>query len=448
MGAGLNLPETRYVRNGDVHIAYQIVGDGPIDLVFASEWWFHLDAQWEDPHLSRFLRRLSSFSRLVLFDRRGFGLSDPLPSSRAPTLEETMTDMVTVMDAAHVDRASVLAAGDGTPVSVLTAATHPDRVNALAILNGFARQAFAPDYPQGMSQRTQDAIFREIRERWGVVHPVPFIAPSISDDRDFQEFFARAARQSISRGAALSLTTLNFQMDVRDVLPTLSVPTIVFHREGDRYITAGHGRYLADRIPNSRYVELAGEDHLWWAGETERLLSEVEEFFTGAPTTGEANRVLATVLFTDIVDSTATASAVGDRRWGEILDSHDHYVRRQLDRYGGREIQTTGDGFLALFDAPGRAVRCAEAIVAGGRSLGLGLRAGLHTGEVERRGDDVGGIGVHIGQRVSASAGGGQVLVSSTVKDLVVGSGLGFSDQGLHDLKGVPDRWRLFLLEG
>jgi class 3 adenylate cyclase len=444
MGADRDLPETLYVRNGDVHVAYQILGDGPIDLVFASEWWFHLDVQWEDPHLSRFLRRLSSFSRLVLFDRRGFGLSDSLPSSRAPTLEETMADMVTVMDAAHIDQACVLAVGDGAPVSVLLAATHPDRVNALAILNGFARLSFAPDYPQGMSKRAQDAVFREIRERWGVPHPVPFIAPSITAGRDFQEFFARAARQSISRGAAISLTTLNFQMDVRNILPSVSVPTLVFHREGDRYVVAANGRYLADHIPSARYVELAGEDHLWWLGETEPFLKEVEQFFTGELTAAEANRVLATVLFTDIVESTPTAAKIGDRRWLEILDSHNHYVRRQLDRYGGREIQTTGDGFVALFEAPGRAVRCAEAIVAGGPSLGLALRAGLHTGEVERRGDDVGGIGVHIGQRVSAAAGGGEVFVSSTVKDLVVGSGIEFSDRGLHDLKGVPGQWHLF----
>ena len=438
-------PETRYVKTPDgVHIAYQVVGDGPIDVVFASEWWFHLDAQWEDPLVSRFLRRLASFSRLVLFDTRGFGLSDPLPSGEVPTLEQTMADILTVMDAAGIERAGVLAAGDGTPVSVLLAATHPERVSALAVLNGFARQSAADDYPDGIPQVTQDVLLTSIDERWGTSDAVPFVAPSLIDDSAFREFFARSLRQSASRAAAYALTRYNFEMDVRDVLPAVAVPTVVYHRAADIFVSPALGRYVAEHVPGARYVELDGADHLWWLGDTKQLLDGIEELFTGAPPAGETRRVLATVLFTDIVDSTAMAAAMGDRQWRNVLDSHDQLVRRQLSRFGGREVKTTGDGFLALFDAPSQAVRCAAAVVAGVRPLGLAVRAGVHAGEVELRGEDVGGVGVHLGQRVAALAGPDEVLVSSTVKDLVVGSDIAFDDRGVHSLKGIPGEWRLF----
>ena len=427
-----------------VHLAYQVVGDGPIDVVFASEWWFHIDAQWEDPLVSRFLRRLASFSRLVVFDTRGFGLSDPLPSGEVPTLEQTMADILTVMDAAGVDRAGVLAAGAGTPVSVLLAATHPERVSALAVLNGFARQSAADGYPEGIPQVTQEVLLAAIEERWGDAGAVPFVAPSLATDTAFREFFARSLRQSASPAAAYALTRYNFEMDVRDVLPAVNVPTVVYHRADDIYVSAALGRYVAEHIPGARYVELDGADHLWWVGETESLLDGIEEFFTGAPPEAETQRVLATLLFTDIVDSTGTAAAIGDRRWRDVLDSHDQLVRRQLSRFGGREVKTTGDGFLALFDAPSQAVRCAAAVTAGVRPLGLSVRAGVHTGEVELRGEDVGGVGVHLGQRVADLAGPDEVLVSSTVKDLVVGSDIAFDDRGVHSLKGMPGEWRLF----
>jgi len=443
-----DVPETRYVKRPDgVHIAYQVVGDGPVDVVFASEWWFHLDAQWEDPLVSRFLRRLASFSRLVLFDTRGFGLSDPTPSQDVPTLEETVGYILAVMDAASVERAAFLAAGDGTPASVLMAATHPDRVAALAILNGFARYSAADDYPDGISSEAAELILASIDDAWGTALGVPFVAPSLAADATFLEFFARAFRQSVSRAGALALTRHNFEMDVRDVLPAVGVPTVVYHRADDVYVPAALGRYLAEHIPDARYVELEGADHLWWAGETEPFVTDLEEFFTGAPATGDSARVLATVLFTDIVDSTGTASAVGDRRWREVLDSHDQLVRRQLSRFGGREIKTTGDGFLALFDAPSQAVRCAQAVVAGVRPLGLSVRAGVHVGEVELRGDDVGGVGVHLGQRVAALAGADEVLVSSTVKDLVVGADIAFRDRGTHSLKGLPGEWHVFAVD-
>ena len=444
--SGMNdAPETRYVKAPDgVHIAYQVVGDGPVDVVFASEWWFHLDAQWEDPLVSRFLRRLASFSRLVLFDTRGFGLSDPMPSQEAPTLEETMADILAVMDAASVERAAFLAAGDGAPVSILMAATHPQRVAALAILNGFARYSTADGYPDGIPPEAQDVMLTAMDDGWGTAIAVPLVAPSLADNDGFLEFFARALRQSVSRPGALALTRRNFQMDVREVLPAVGVPTTVYHRADDVYVRAALGRYLADRIPDARFVELEGADHLWWAGDTEPLLADVEEFFTGAPPAGETTRVLATLLFTDIVDSTGTAAAVGDRRWREVLDSHDQIVRRQLSRFGGREVKTTGDGFLALFDAPSQAVRCAQAVVAGVRPLGLSVRAGVHAGEVELRGADVGGVGVHLGQRVAALAEADEVLVSSTVKDLVVGADIAFRDRGTHTLRGIPGEWRLY----
>jgi len=442
-------PETRFVKGDDgVHLAYQVVGEGPVDVVFASEWWCHLDAQWEHPLISRFLRRLASFSRLVLFDTRGFGLSDPLPSGEAATLEQTVGDILTVMDAAAVERAAILAAGDGAPAAILLAATHPQRVRALAILNGFARYSAAPDYPDGIPESAQELVLASIEYLWGTAGAIPLVAPSLVDSEQFADFFARATRQSVSRAAAATLTRNNFEMDVRDVLGAVGVPTVVYHRVGDMYAPPALGRYLADRIPGARYVELDGADHLWWAGDTRQLLDDIEEFFTGSPPAGDVDRVLATVLFTDIVDSTATAAAAGDRRWRELLDSHDDLVRRQLSRFGGREIKTTGDGFLALFDAPSRAVRCAEAVVAGVRPLGLDVRAGVHAGEVELRGEDVGGVGVHLSQRVSAIAGPGEVLVSSTVKDLVVGSDLAFVDRGVHALKGIPGEWRLFAVAG
>ena len=449
MAAVSTAPETRYAKGNDgLHLAYQVVGEGDVDVVFASEWWFHLDAQWEDPLISRFLRRLASFSRLVLFDTRGFGLSDPLPSGEAATLEQTVGDILTVLDAASVERAAVLAAGDGAPAGILLAATHPERVRALAVLNGFARYSAAPDYPDGIPDHVQELMLASLDHRWGTADPVSIVAPSLADNAHFADFFARAIRQSVSRAAALTLTRHNFEMDVRDVLGAVGVPTAVYHRAGDLYAPPALGRYLADRIPGARYVELDGADHLWWAGDTRQLLDDVEEFFTGAPPAVDVDRVLATVLFTDIVDSTAIAAAAGDRRWRELLDSHDDLVRRQLSRFGGREIKTTGDGFLALFDAPSRAVRCAEAVVAGVRPLGLEVRAGVHAGEVELRGEDVGGVGVHLGQRVAALAGPGEVLVSSTVKDLVVGSDIAFDDRGKHALKGIPGEWRLFAVVG
>jgi class 3 adenylate cyclase len=445
----LDAPETRFVMTDDgLQVAYQVVGEGPVDLLFASEWWFHLDAQWEDPLVSRFLRRLAAFSRLILFDRRGFGLSDPMPSGDTPTLDALASDLIAVLDAASVERAFVLATGDGAPVSLLMAAGHPRRVAALAIVNGFARLSVAPDYRHGLSDRAQQAIFRQIEERWGFPHPVRFIAPSLADDRDFQQFFARAARQSTTRAGAMNLTSLDFEMDVRPVLSSVRVPTLVVHRSGDRYIPPAHGQYLAEHLPNARYVEVAGEDHLWWLGDIASVIDEIEEFVTGSPaTTKDEDRVLATVVFTDIVGSTVAAAELGDQRWRELLDAHDQIVRRQLARYQGREIKTLGDGFLAVFDSPTRAVRCAQAIAAAVRPLGISVRAGVHTGEVELRGDDVGGIGVHIGQRVASHAQADQVVVSSTVTDLVVGSSIRFSQLGEHDLRGVPGTWHLYSVD-
>jgi class 3 adenylate cyclase len=439
-------PETRYAKSGDLHIAYQVVGEGPA-LVVSDQWFGNVDAQWEFPPMRRLLQRLASFARLVLFDKRGTGLSDPVPMRTAPTLEEWMDDLRAVLDAAGIDRAAVLCGVGATYMGVLFAATYPERITSLVVVNGYARMARTPDYPWGRSQKEIGDYVERVQRGWGKSATLEFLAPSVAEDEEIRRTHGRYERAWASPGAYASLTSVREENDVRHVLPAIRVPTLIIHRSDSRFAPRDGGRYLAGKIPGARYVEVPGIDTYMWAGEIEPILGEVEEFITGTRRPPETDRVLATVLFTDIVGSTERAAKLGDAAWRQVLEQHDELVRGELRRFRGREIDTAGDGFLATFDGPARAIRCAEAVLEGARGLGLEIRAGLHTGEVELAGEKVRGIAVHIGARVSAEAAPGEVLVSSTVKDLVAGSGIEFEDRDTHPLKGVPGEWHLFAVK-
>jgi pimeloyl-ACP methyl ester carboxylesterase len=435
---------TRYARSGEVNIAYQVVGEGPLDLVFVSGWVSNLDLMWEEPSFARFLRRLASFSRLILFDKRGTGLSDRVPDDDLPTLEARMDDVRAVLDAVGAERAALLGHSEGGPMCLLFAATYPERTVALVLIGTYARRLVGDGYPFGAAPQAYEAFLQEIADGWGGPVGLEGRAPSLVDDERFRTWWSDYLRMSASPGAALALTRMNGDIDVRPALETIAVPTLVVHRTGDRSLPVEGARYLADRIRGARLAELPGDDHLPFVGDQDAILDEIEEFLTGVRRGVETDRVLATVLFTDIVGSTDRAVQLGDRAWRDLLDSHHLAVRRELDRWRGTEVDTVGDGFLATFDGPARAIRCACAIRDAVRRLGLEVRAGLHTGECEVQGDTVAGIAVHIGARVSALAGAGEVLVSSTVKDLVAGSGIEFDERGEQELKGVPGRWRLY----
>ena len=437
-------PETRYAKSGDVNIAYQVASGGPFDLVFVPGWVSNVEYAWEEPAGARFYRRLASFSRLIRFDKRGTGLSDRVHESELPTLEQRMDDVRAVMDAAGSQRAALFGVSEGGPMSVLFAATYPERVIALIMYGSYARRIWAPDYPWAPTPEQRQQFFDMIQQTWGGEADLSIMAPTMAHDERFKQWWAAYLRQSASPGAALALAKMNTEVDIRHVLPAIGVPTLILHRTGDRDLDVGGSRYMASRITGAKYVELPGDDHIWYVGDQDSILDEVEEFLTGVRPAPEPDRVLATVLFTDIVGSTDRAARLGDQRWKELLEAHNVLIRKELARHRGREIETTGDGFHATFDGPARGIRCACAISQGVRPLGIEVRAGLHTGEIEIMGDKVGGIAVHIGARVAAQAGPGEVLVSSTVKDLVAGSGIRFDDRGVHTLKGVPGDWRLF----
>jgi pimeloyl-ACP methyl ester carboxylesterase len=441
-------PKTRYARSGDVNIAYQVVGEGPPDLVYVPGWVSNVELNWEEPGYARLLERLAAFSRLIVFDKRGTGLSDRVPVDQLPTLEQRMDDVRAVMDAAGSQRAHVVGVSEGGPMCALFAATYPERTASLIMYGSYARRGRAPGYPWGRSKEDQDLFLREIEEGWGGPVALAPRAPSAMQDERFVGWWSTYLRQSASPSAVLTLTQMNYEVDVRDVLPAIQVPTLVIHRTGDRIMATEEARYMAERVPGARLVLLPGEDHLPWVGEQDAILDEIEEFVTGVRPVHEPDRVLATVMFTDIVGSTERAAQLGDRRWGQVLQEHHDAIRKELDRYRGREVDTAGDGFLATFDGPARAIRCARAICDALRSVGLEIRAGVHTGEVELMDSNIGGIAVHIAARVMAAAGPGEIVVSSTVKDLVAGSGIGFEDRGVQTLKGVPDEWRLFAVAG
>lgn len=434
-------PKTQYTKSGDVHIAYQVTGAGPLDLVFVPGFVSHLEYQWEYPESARFFERLASFSRLIRFDKRGTGLSDRVGG--IPSLEQRMDDVRAVMDAVGSDRAALFGISEGGPMSLLFAATYPARTAALVIYGSYARRAWAVDHTFGRTVEDMDRVLDTIEREWGGPVGMEIWAPSMIGDERLRHWWANYLRLAASPGAAMNTMRMNMEIDVRHVLPSVRVPTLIVHRTGDRLTFVEQGRYLAERIPGARLAELPGDDHMPFL-DSDQIIDEVEEFLTGTRQVAETDRVLATVLFTDIAGSTERAAALGDRRWRDVLAGYYGTARRELARFRGREVDTAGDGLFAAFDGPARAVRCAEAISAGVRSLGIEVRAGLHTGECEMIGDKVGGIAVHIGARVASLARPGEVLVSNTVKDLVAGSGLTFTERGVHALKGVPGEWPLF----
>ena len=444
--------ETRYARSGDVSIAYQVTGDGAFDVVYVPPFVSHVELAWDVPGVAAFNRRLSSFCRLIRFDKRGTGMSDRV--SGVPTLETRMDDVRAVMDAVGSERAALIGVSEGGPMSILFAATYPERAWALALCGTFPRERWAPDYPFGIQDEEARRDDEELERTWGTreatLATAQALAPSAPPEE--QQALATAIRQSASPGAVVALSRMNRESDVRDVLPAIRVPTLVLNREEEHPFTLQGSAYLAEHIPGARHVELPGADHLMSAGDWEPYARALEEFLQEAwaeeaTAEPETDRVLATILFTDIVGSTAKAVELGDARWRQLLEDHHSTVRRLLLRYRGTELDTAGDGFFAAFDGPARGIRCARAITESVRDFGIEVRAGLHTGECERMNAKVGGIAVHIGARVAAEAGPGEVVVSSTVKDLVAGSGIAFRDRGAAELKGVPGEWRLFAVE-
>jgi class 3 adenylate cyclase len=431
------LPETRYAKSGDVHIAYQVIGSGPFDLVFVPGFISHVEHVWDEPRWSTFLERLASFSRLICFDKRGTGLSDRV--SAIPTLEERMDDVRAVMDAVGSERAALLGISEGGPMSLLFAATYPARTRALTLYGAYALFPTAVMSPERLAD-----YLEKVEQSWGTGRLIPGFAPSLADDVAFRKWWARFERLGASPSAVKTLMHMNSEIDIRGILSTIRVPTLVMHRVGDPRVNVAAGRYLAKHIAGARYVELPGDDHLFCAGDSRRILDEIEKFLTGSLARPETDRALATVLFTDIVGSTERAVALGDREWRHLLEMHNACVRRELTKFRGKEIRTLGDGFLVTFDGPARAVRCAEAIRDNVRNLGLEVRSGLHTGEIEILSNDVGGIAIHVAARVAHLAGPGEVLASSVLKELVAGSGLHFVDRGVHALKGLPDNMRVF----
>jgi class 3 adenylate cyclase len=437
-------PETKYARSGDLGIAYQVYGEGEIDLVVAFPFVSHLDLLWESPAQSRFMERLGSFARVIPFDRRGVGLSDPVDGRT--TLEERMDDVRAVMDAAGSERAALFGMSEGATMCMLHAAAHPDRTSALVLWGAMARTTEAPDYPWAPPKEALLEAAKELTSPfWGTGASIDIFSPSLASDPRARESQARLERQTASPMRVAQLFEMFLATDVRDTLPLIRTPTLVMQRRGDFAVNYRAARWLAEQIEDSRYVEFEGVDHFPWVADSEgRALEEIEAFLTGVRPAPTTERVLATVLFTDIVDSTRTATELGDNRWRRVLEDHQAMARERLGRFSGREIKSTGDGFLATFDGPTRAVECARAIVADAPSLSIEVRAGLHAGEVELMGEDIGGIAVHVAARISALAGAGEVLTSRTVHDLSAGSGIVFDPLGRQGLKGIEDELEVY----
>ena len=441
-------PEVHYARPGDAHIAYQVFGSGDLDLVYVAEFWHSIEAQWDEPRYAAFLRRLGTFSRVICLDQRGSGMSDPLPLGEQPSLELAADDVRAVMDAVGVPRAALLGVAGGSMIASLLAATTPERVQSMVLLHGLARLTAAPDYPWGTTPAFEARVMADLSNGWGRGALADVLAPSEADDPAFRSWLARYQRLGASPGEVIAQRRMVQSLDIRQVLPAIQAPTLVLHRRDNRLINVGHGRYLAEKFPGAEYVEVSGGDHLPFLGDAEAILSPIERFLTGTVSPGDHRRVLATVLFTDIVGSTQEAVRLGDLRWRAKLEEHNVIVREELERYRGRELDRAGDGFVALFDGPARAVRCALSIGERVRGLQLSLRAGVHTGEVELLGAEIEGIAVHIGARVAAAAAPDEVLVTLTVRDLVAGSGIVFTERGTRTLRGVPGRWKLFSATG
>jgi class 3 adenylate cyclase len=444
----IDIPDIHYVRNGGVALAYQVLGDEPLDLVYIPGFINNIDIAWDNPHYARFLRRLSSFSRLILMDRRGTGLSDRMSPEDLPPLEVLMDDLGVVLNAVGSKRTALFGAGDSGCLCAMFAATYPDRVAALALFGVSAAGTAAEDYPWQWSEGDWEEYFTELTTGWGTLayaqKTLPRWHPSFAGDERMLAWWARFMRQAATPTSVEAIERIWHLIDIRPILPTIRVPTLVVHRADNPNERVEAGRDVADRIPGARFLELPGGDDAPWAGDQDAVLDAIEEFLTGRPHIAEIDRVLSSVLFTDIVGSTERAATLGDARWRELLEEHNRIVRTELERFRGMEVSTAGDGFFARFDGPARAAQCARAIGIALAPLGLEIRAGVHTGEVELMGADVGGIAVHVGSRVAALAGPSEILVSSTVKDLVAGSGLTFEDAGEQELRGVPDRWHLY----
>jgi class 3 adenylate cyclase len=435
------IPETHYVKSDDVHIAYQVLGEGPLDLLFVPGFVSNVEALWRSPDQSAFFRRLASFCRLILFDKRGTGMSDR--GTQDFTLEQRMHDVQAILDTIGCKQAALFGVSEGGPMSLLYAATYPQRTSSLVIYGSYAKRSQTTDYRFGWDNEQWQRVLDDIENNWGSASSLSVGMRTEGTSADPQRI-AAYFRASASPGAAAAIMRMNREIDVRHVLSATHVPTLVLHRRGDPVIDVEHARYLARHIAGAKLVELSGQVHTPWLGDRGAILDEVERFLTGEQRMREPERLLATVLFVDIVGSTERVAAIGDNPWRELLNAFYVQVREVLQEYRGREISTAGDGFLAAFDGPARAIRCASALSEAVRSLGLKVRCGIHTGECELIGNDLAGIAVHIGARVAALATPGEVLVSQTVRDLVAGSGLTFQDRGLHTLKGVPDEWRLF----
>jgi class 3 adenylate cyclase len=433
--------DVHYARSGDLRIAYATFGDGPVDFVFVPGWVSHLESWWEADAPARFFRRIASFSRLIMFDKRGTGLSDPFTG--VPTLEERSDDVRVVMEAVGSTAAFLCGLSEGGPMSVLFSAAYPDRTRGLILIGSNVRILKSPDWPYGKTPEEWQE-FREGIEDWGQGGLINLFLPSFAGDERAKRYFSRWQRMSASPSTALALFDANTQIDIRRILPQVQVPALVIHRTDEPVVSVGNARYAAEHIPGARLLEQPGQDHLPWLGDADGMLDAIEEFVTGSRHHVDEDRILATVLFTDIVDSTRLAAEAGDRRWRELLDAHDEISAREVERFRGRRVKTTGDGMLAVFDGPARGVRCAQAVLDGLAELRVEIRAGLHVGECELRDDDVGGLAVHIGARVAGLAKPSEILVSRTVRDLVAGSGLRFDERGEHELKGVPDRWSLY----
>jgi pimeloyl-ACP methyl ester carboxylesterase/class 3 adenylate cyclase len=441
------LPETRYAKSTDgVHIAYQELGHEDLDLVLAPGFVSHLEHSWEDPALARFLRRLASFSRLIVFDKRGTGLSDRIPSDRPALLEDRVGDIAAVMDAAGSKRAAIMGISETAAMALLFAATQPDRTRAVIAYGAWTNGDTRPAYPWAPTSGEEDWL-AELERDWGRgALFIDTMVPSLVGDKRYEAWYSKLERLAASPGGAVALARMAMQVDVGDILPAIQAPTLVLHRRGDRAIPISEGRFIADHIPGARFVELPGADHWPWIGD-DRAIEEIQEFLTGMREHAEPDRALATVMFIDIVDSTKRAADLGDRRWSDLLEAFYAIVRGELVRYQGREIDTAGDGFFMTFDGPARAIRCAATLIDAVAALGLDIRVGIHTGEVERLADQPSGLAVVIGARIGALAGAGEILVSRTVKDLVVGSELAFDKRGSQRLKGVPGEWELYAVD-
>ena len=436
-------PETRYtVSTGDVHIAYQVLGDGPRDLVMVPGWIFNLEVVWEQPAFETFMKRLLRNFRVILFDKRGTGLSDR--DAVNATLDERMDDVRAVMDAVGSEKAALFGWSEGANIAGLFAATYPDRAEGLVMYAGGARYKQAPDYPFGMGEDYIEWGRGLLREHWGEGMGAYLIAPSRAQDESFRRWFGRYERLSVSPGHGVAMLDLNLAIDTSQMLKTIRVPTLVLHNIGDAFVPVQFSRYIAERIPNSKLVELEGDDHLFWFSNPNEVVAELEDFLIGVRAEQSPDRVLSTVLFTDIVDSTRQASTMGDARWREMLDTHDRLAKENVDLFQGRLVKMTGDGLLATFDGPARGVTCAVRLQRALARAGLESRGGVHTGEIELRNGDVGGLGVHIAARIVGLAGPGEVLASRTVKDLSVGAEIVFEDRGVQTLEGLTEPWRLF----